>query len=213
MFTLAKSITGGVNWGEVAGLAAHLGGFYVLVVTIFIFFTAFSVVNIVTGVFVDAAIEMTKTDRLAMLERSEHEKTAVAEQLIYLLTEMDSDSNGVLDYHEFEKSLQRKDVRDYLAAMDIDVGNACKLFSRMDRDGNGCVDVVEFVQGMWQVKGQAKAADVKMVLEQVRKLTTKVNLLHDLICEAPIWPVDFDERANGDQPAQCALPSMCPILE
>eukprot|EP00449_Zooxanthella_nutricula_P031467 CAMPEP_0198495880 /NCGR_PEP_ID=MMETSP1462-20131121/5472_1 /TAXON_ID=1333877 /ORGANISM="Brandtodinium nutriculum, Strain RCC3387" /LENGTH=47 /DNA_ID= /DNA_START= /DNA_END= /DNA_ORIENTATION= len=47
MYSLSQAMTGGRNWGEYAKLLALVGWDAVVILVMFIFFTAFSVVNIV----------------------------------------------------------------------------------------------------------------------------------------------------------------------
>merc|ERR1719433_2363776 len=63
MFTLFKSITGGISWHECVVPLQDLGWLYVTLFTTFIAFSVFAVMNVVTAVFCQSAIESAQSDR------------------------------------------------------------------------------------------------------------------------------------------------------
>merc|ERR1711988_1365241 len=63
MYTLYKITAGGINWGDITVLLSGPGWAFEGIIILYTFFTIFAVINIVTGVFVDGAIELAKRDR------------------------------------------------------------------------------------------------------------------------------------------------------
>lgn len=185
MYSLAESITDGAPWSDVAQASWSLGWAYFCTMLFFVFFTTFSVLNVVLGVFVDGVIEMANSDRTMILQKKAQEKNACAEHLIALLVEIDTDRSGCISFEEFSNSLVRKDIRDSFEALEIDVSDAERLFSVLDQDGNCKVDAIEFVEGMRKLKGEAKSSDMQMLIldiiqvgrqcEHVRKLLKQIS--------------------------------------
>merc|ERR1711862_637681 len=68
MLTFFLSVTGGVNWIMLFETATLLGKPYSFIIVFFIFFMVFSVLNIVTGVVVDGAIQRGNCDRSVRME-------------------------------------------------------------------------------------------------------------------------------------------------
>ena len=62
MFTLFKSISGGINWHEMITPLEDVGFYCVGLFVMFICFTIFAVLNVVTGVFCNSAIENANRD-------------------------------------------------------------------------------------------------------------------------------------------------------
>jgi len=171
MYALFKSMTGGRNWGEIADLASNTGETYRFLVMIYVFIHLFSVLNIVTGVFVDGAIELMKGDRIMMIQKDLKKREASANHLLYLLQEIDESGDGVITRDEFLDSMDRKrDVREFMDALNIDNDDVDGLFELLDRDMDGVVDVVEFVRGMERLKGEAKAADIQMLIMRSQRI-------------------------------------------
>merc|ERR1712032_1801651 len=59
------------------------------------------------------------------------------------------------------------------------VSDAEQFFTMLDEDGSGEVDLVEFVQGMQRLRGEAKSVDIHMMLYENRKMLRIVNGLVD----------------------------------
>jgi len=170
MYTLFTSMTSGRNWGEVADVMADVGWLYQAVVIIFIFFTLFSVLNIVTGFFVDSAIELAKRDRSMLLTKQQRAKEASATHLLALLDAIDVDGDGSISHDEFRQGVGNQEVRQLMEALHIDPSDATALFSLLDKNGDGQVDILEFVEGMQQLRGEAKSSDVHILLLQNQRL-------------------------------------------
>merc|ERR1712217_302720 len=94
---------------------------------------------------------------------------------------MDEDGSGCITYDEWRNSLDRKDVRDYMSALDIDMSEADVLFSLLDRDGDGHIDLVEFVEGMHRLKGEAKSSDIQLLIMQGRQMMCLCQDLRDIL--------------------------------
>lgn len=180
MYSLFKSMTGGRNWGEVADLISAAGWVYSAVVALYIFLNLFSILNIVTGVFVDGAIEFGKRDRNMMIQKLGKEREASAHHLISLLREMDSSGDGFLTREEFLASAGRHEVKEFMDALAINLDDATNIFSLLDRNMDGMVDVVEFVQGMEKLRGEAKSSDIHMLIMQCQHILDMASRIEGL---------------------------------
>lgn len=175
MYSLFLAMTGGRDWGEIAGLIANAGYFYASMVVCFVFINLFSVLNIVTGIFVDGAIELGKRDRSNMIQKQTKEREANRRHLVALLKEVDTDGDGVISKGEFFTSLEHGTVQDFMDALGIDPDNAAEVFLLLDRDGNGFVQLTEFIQGMEKLRGEARAVDMHMLHLHTRKIIDLLN--------------------------------------
>merc|ERR1719443_2026561 len=63
MLVLLKSMSGGMDWGEVSDTLEDLGDVYVGLFVFFIVFSIFGVMNVVTAIFVDTALTAAEADR------------------------------------------------------------------------------------------------------------------------------------------------------
>mmetsp|Transcript_22116 Transcript_22116/g.63368 ORF Transcript_22116/g.63368 Transcript_22116/m.63368 type:complete len:556 (+) Transcript_22116:47-1714(+) len=183
MYTLLKCMTGGRNWGEAADIISQAGGFFSGIIVAYMILNMFSILNIVTGVFVDSAIEHAKRDRSLIVQKKRNKREALAKNLIALLLEMDSTGSGQVNEADFLASMRRRDVKDYLEAMSIDIDDAEKTFRALDRDIDGTVDIFEFVHGMERMQATAKSIELESVAMRMHHVEHLLLRLHHILTQ------------------------------
>merc|ERR1712113_12547 len=96
MYTLFGAMTGGIDWADPAASVELTGWGYFYLFGFFVFFTFFSVLNIVTGVFVDSAIQKANNDRAMILQKSVNARKNCAQALNELFKDIDTDNSGYI---------------------------------------------------------------------------------------------------------------------
>mmetsp|Transcript_111174 Transcript_111174/g.254946 ORF Transcript_111174/g.254946 Transcript_111174/m.254946 type:complete len:225 (+) Transcript_111174:1034-1708(+) len=130
----------------------------VFVFLIYIAFTTFSLLNIVTGVFVDSTSHASKRDEEEMMRCQMAERDSFMADLRSFFETADTDGNGFITYDEFETVLSSsEDVRSHLEQLNIGTREARGLFRILDLDGGGAVSIDEFIFGCLRMKGAAKS--------------------------------------------------------
>eukprot|EP00927_Polykrikos_kofoidii_P001946 TRINITY_DN10754_c0_g2_i1.p1 TRINITY_DN10754_c0_g2~~TRINITY_DN10754_c0_g2_i1.p1 ORF type:complete len:710 (+),score=101.47 TRINITY_DN10754_c0_g2_i1:92-2221(+) len=158
-YTLLLSILGGIDWGDAA---APLFATSVPLGIAFIFYVAFSmmcVLNIVTGVFVENASQMTKksTEEL-IVERLQLRQKYMQEAKSWIRNMVSSNSVGeddfvdLLEEAKFHAILRKVDVQ-------LDQDSARVIFRLIDFDGKGSIDVDELADRLDQVHGHSRIID------------------------------------------------------
>lgn len=170
MYTLLMSITGGVSWGEPAGDAQPLGLPYFACFLFFIFFCFFSVLNIVTGLFVDGAIQQASNDRASVQQRAEIKKKQTMNSILEVLREIDVDNSHFISKEEWYNALKDDSIVPMLDSLEITTTDAEHLWNLLDRNSDGVIEIHEFVEGMSKFKGAATGIDMHMVLKQLATL-------------------------------------------
>merc|ERR1719291_425158 len=112
-----------------------------------------------------------------MMEKQREEDADKESHLITLLTMMDADGDQMITFEEFSQSLERKDVCDYISALEVEISDAKLFFQMLDKDGSGTVDIVEFMSGMRKLRGDAKSVDVHMMVHESKNLCSLVKSL------------------------------------
>merc|ERR1719502_40271 len=102
MVTLFMAISGGVSWFDVCDPLRRLHLVWLTVFLTFITFTYFAVLNVVTGVFCQSAIESANNDQDAMLQSFLANKALYTERFKQLFKSIDTDDSGVITREEFE---------------------------------------------------------------------------------------------------------------
>lgn len=158
MFTLFKVVNGGVDWGDVAALlegADKIFGECMLV--FFVAFTSIAVMNVISGVFLDAAIDRAKKEKELFLVRTAKK----------VFERADNTHDGTISWEDFQTVMDDDDVEMFFAAVDLDLSQAKGLFDLMDLSGDGKVHHDDFLQGCLRLRGPAKALDLMHLSREV----------------------------------------------
>lgn len=161
VLTLFQSVTGGVSWIDVVRpLSDFVSPWLTVLFAFYIAFCVFAMMNIVTGVFVESALETARKDKDLMLLQS----------VKHLFTKTDKDGSGDISWEEFQDQLHTPEMTKYFEAIDLDLEEAKELFRLLDCEGTGQVDVDEFVNGSFRLRGNAKAIDLATIMSDFNSM-------------------------------------------
>lgn len=168
MLTLYMTISDGISWIIVAEPLTAVSGWLLLTFILYISFTIFAVLNVITGVFCEAALESARQDYELMIQTHLEEKDTFTEAVYAAFgVEKQSGEDLQLSYKEFEQVFNNPNTSAYLAALELNSSDAWELFKLLDTDASAIIDVDEFVNGCLRLKGMAKAIDIaKLSYEQ-----------------------------------------------
>jgi len=175
MFTLFKSISGGLSWHEVVTPLGEVSSVLVWLFGVYIFFTYFAVLNVVTGVFCQSALETAENDPDLAVQNLVDRRQEYTEKVRMLFKEMDYDDDGLVTIEELQALIADPTLKAYFAALQIDTDDAWRLFKLIDTDKTGAIDSDEFVWGCMRLKGPAKATDVACLIYDNRQLSKRVS--------------------------------------
>ncbi|CAJ1420922.1 unnamed protein product [Effrenium voratum] len=108
MLSLFMSIAGGVSWEQVLVPLQAISWIWVMVFLFYISFTYFAVLNVVTGVFCQSAIDSAQSDHDAVLQSILANKQAHIEKIRYLFNEIDAEDTGVITYQRLWPKLHAR---------------------------------------------------------------------------------------------------------
>merc|ERR1712217_643371 len=129
--------------------------------------------NIVTGVFVDGAIQRSSQERDLRLEKERAQKEMYVSMLLDLLEEIDAECKGVITREELQEAFKLERVQHYFSVLDIDIADSNYLFDMLDLDGSNEVDMEEFVTGCLRLKGNAKSIDIHTLMFEIKQVMVK----------------------------------------
>eukprot|EP00927_Polykrikos_kofoidii_P076019 TRINITY_DN7264_c0_g1_i1.p1 TRINITY_DN7264_c0_g1~~TRINITY_DN7264_c0_g1_i1.p1 ORF type:complete len:855 (+),score=175.18 TRINITY_DN7264_c0_g1_i1:132-2696(+) len=176
ILTLFECIASGVSWDEVVQpLIDKISPVVGLLFCFYISFSVFAMMNVVTGVFVEKAMQHAQEDK------EEYLATHISEAF----KRADTDDSGEVTWEEFEGRLQAEEMQEYFKAIDVDISEAKGLFKLIDADGSGSIDAVEFVSGCMRLRGPAKALELALLLHETNRmhewLTDKILKLESMV--------------------------------
>merc|ERR1712217_291547 len=160
MFTLLESISGGISWHEVVMPLTTVGWPYLALFTLFIMSFVFAILNVMTAVFCQSAIESAQQDKELATLNQLRDQDKIYAKLNELFEEIDQDESGLVTLDELEHVLAQRHSQAYLQTLGISIHDAWTLIKLLDSDNSGAVDSEEFIAGCVGLMGDAKAVHV-----------------------------------------------------
>ncbi|CAK9077161.1 Voltage-dependent L-type calcium channel subunit alpha-1D (CHCACHA1D) (Voltage-gated calcium channel subunit alpha Cav1.3) [Durusdinium trenchii] len=188
MLTLYMSIANGVSWEQVLVPLHAVHWIWECVFVFYIAFATLAVLNVITGVFCQSAIDSAQSDHEMVIQSILNNKDAHIEKIRMLFSEIDEDSSGVITYQMFERGIRSEEVKTYFESIDLDVWDVWTFFKLLDMDSGGAVEIEEFLMGCLRLRGNAKAMDIAklchdqswLIREQARFWEFVENELNDM---------------------------------
>eukprot|EP00928_Gymnodinium_smaydae_P053243 TRINITY_DN37280_c0_g1_i1.p1 TRINITY_DN37280_c0_g1~~TRINITY_DN37280_c0_g1_i1.p1 ORF type:complete len:710 (+),score=128.78 TRINITY_DN37280_c0_g1_i1:50-2131(+) len=161
-YHLFAAVAGGISWVELVNRLRMMGTSYTGLFLLYVVFLYFALMNIITAVVVDSAMQKSQNDRHMIVEREMEMLNAVKEALLEMFKEADYDMSEELNFQEFSRKLEDERVKAYLTAIGVDVHDSKALFQTLDKDGDGNVNTTEFVDGLVALMEHAKHGCVEL---------------------------------------------------
>jgi len=170
LLTLFMAVSGGISWWDAATPLLDISVVYVLVFAFYVSVMVLGVLNIVTGIFVNDAVEMAQMDRDLLSQTEIQRKNGLFGELRALFAELDQDNSGTLTFDEFENCMQQLETQAYLQGLGLDVSNVKGVFALLDVDGSEELEIEEFVMGCMHFKGLAKTVDMATLIRENKRI-------------------------------------------
>lgn len=176
IFTLFMSVAGGISWGEVVEpmLEADLPMAFVFV--LYLSTIMFGVLNIVTSVFVESAMQGTQHYRDLIIQENIDKKEQSIRHIREIFRQMDTDQGGTITMPEMQAFLRTDDLglKSYFEALELNASDTQALFKLLDKDRSGAIDIDEFCEGCMRLKGEARSFDINCLMYETRRLQSNM---------------------------------------
>eukprot|EP00930_Biecheleria_cincta_P021024 TRINITY_DN1566_c0_g2_i1.p1 TRINITY_DN1566_c0_g2~~TRINITY_DN1566_c0_g2_i1.p1 ORF type:complete len:633 (-),score=119.26 TRINITY_DN1566_c0_g2_i1:125-2023(-) len=168
------------NWPVIARILQENVSEYLTLFSIsYKLLIGFAVVGVVNGVFMQETFKVASSDDRIMLQQKQRDIKKHTKKMQFFLQSADSSGDGVVDKEEFKGILENEDVKAWLAAQELSVGDASNLFALLD-DGDGELSAEELVKGVARLKGAARSIDMAIFMREhrafVAEMSTKFGL-------------------------------------
>eukprot|EP00439_Symbiodinium_sp_Y106_P040246 s387_g4.t3 len=163
MLSLFMSIAGGVSWEQVLAPLSAMSETWIWIFLFYISFTYFAVLNVVTAVFCQSAIDGAQNDHASKVHAILANKEAHLGKINTLFSKFGAD-DGVITFKMFQEKINSVEVREYFQTLGLDVWDAWSFFKLLDKDSGGAVEIEEFLMGCLRLRGQATAMDVGKII-------------------------------------------------
>lgn len=164
-----------------------------------VFFVAFQAVamlvllNLVTAVIVENALEISKQDREMRLAQLREDQEQAASCLGDLFRELDVDNSGSIVRAEYVAAYKNRRVMEQLQLLGFVENDFPQLFDLIDMDGDGRVPRAEFVEMISRLQGEAKSADL---VGAERRICRRIHRLERML--EHMW--EQNGNGAGDHP-------------
>lgn len=191
MYAFQICTTGGDDWINYVNGLAPSG---ILNVCVFLFgvsFTQIALMNILTGIFVEKAIELAVPDRDARVLQKRRADAKTARELCALLEKLDSDGSGTISRQEFAVVSKDEHIGSLLKVLGVDIRDADMFFDIVARSSeDGEAELTMLMDALMRMKGHATGFDVQslayrtyLLSKQVTKIQREM-LTRSLVAEA-----------------------------
>mmetsp|Transcript_114107 Transcript_114107/g.227063 ORF Transcript_114107/g.227063 Transcript_114107/m.227063 type:complete len:544 (-) Transcript_114107:882-2513(-) len=156
------------NWiVPTRALVEHVSEWYLLLFLWHKFFIGFSVVSVITGVFIQETFKVATSDDQILLNNKTRAMRENKRKMTKLFKYADNDGDGSLDQKEFQKVMDEEVVRKWLSSMGLDVDDVETLFE-LFAGGDSKVTAEELVVGAGRLKGSARSIDLMTFVTRYR---------------------------------------------
>lgn len=160
LLTLLQVMTGD-SWASMVArpvlkVQPQMWVFFVLFVAV----AMMVLLNLITAVIVDNALEISKEDHEMKLRALKDAEAAARLALTKLFVELDEDGSGLLDRDEYNAAIRDPKLVDQFLVLGFSESDLPGLFDMIDMDMDGQITVDEFSDGIGKLQGEAKSADL-----------------------------------------------------
>jgi len=173
--TLLQIMLGGSDWGDIVDMSMATGALIPFLLYLFVSFTMLAVLNVVTGVFVDNALENTKKQQQYQIDKAKEAEQDMMKQLGFFFSALDADGSGYLTKDELVALMENQLLKAVFNVWGFRVADIMKFFSLLDLDDDGHITFEEFSEAMDRLRGPARSLDLHLLLAETRAQLGKVR--------------------------------------
>merc|ERR1712136_375299 len=167
------AITGGVSWWEIMEPILVVGPVTGLILVFFVVLSVLAVLNIITGIFVNDAIEKARSDHELLVAREIEQNLDVRRQLKNVFKRLDTHHRGCLSLNDFCEQMEDREVQAIFSLMGVEVTDAKAFFQLLDVDNTELVELDEFVMGCMRFKSKSSQVSMECSILEIKKMTEK----------------------------------------
>ncbi|CAK9014468.1 unnamed protein product [Durusdinium trenchii] len=198
MLTLFMSVTGGLNWQEALAPLHDVSSFAAAILILYVVITFFAILNVITGVFVNTAIESAVVDKEVATKKQVQAKNHQVKALRDIFKEIDQDDSNEVSVDELQEAISKGELSHFLEALGVSTDDVWTLFLLLDSEQKGVLELDEFVSGCMQLHGPAKSMQLakmsfenKLTRRAIANLSQDIQELKDALLDPPTEIEDF----------------------
>jgi voltage-gated sodium channel len=169
LWTLFATCFGADGWNMYFNPLAEAGWGAQVIFSVYILFLNVALMNILTGIFVERALEVAAGDQQAKAQKLHEKVMEDAHELIKMCQAHDPDSDNKMTPEDFQAMLQNEEFERFMHFVGLDVHNVQGFFEMISENEED-IDIATFVAGCMALRGEAKATDQLYIMLEVEKM-------------------------------------------
>mmetsp|Transcript_45860 Transcript_45860/g.109199 ORF Transcript_45860/g.109199 Transcript_45860/m.109199 type:complete len:828 (+) Transcript_45860:84-2567(+) len=159
--SLFQAITNGVDWRDLSDpLTEEISPAMAVVLSAYIAFMTVSLLNMITGMFVESALEGSRLQADA----------DIVSKLRDIFDDMGVSDAGLITWQDFKAQMDNPRMVGVFRSIDLDPSEARSLFGLLDLTESGSIDAEDFVMGCLRLRGPAKSIDLATLMSETRRM-------------------------------------------
>eukprot|EP00747_Dinoflagellata_sp_TGD_P093837 gnl/TRDRNA2_/TRDRNA2_165896_c2_seq2.p1 gnl/TRDRNA2_/TRDRNA2_165896_c2~~gnl/TRDRNA2_/TRDRNA2_165896_c2_seq2.p1 ORF type:complete len:654 (+),score=125.26 gnl/TRDRNA2_/TRDRNA2_165896_c2_seq2:285-1964(+) len=174
MLSLYMAITGGDDWSNIAAPLKSAGDHYYMLFLFYTAFLMFAVLNVLTGIFVDAAMSAATEDHenVTVEDKQEHQ---VIDDVEAVCASVGFGKEDMMGLPEVRMLLRTHEMREYMRFFGLTKDMTEHLFTQLSGSGDTEVPLHFFLSVAGKMKGAAKSADMLLILYPLIRLGKRLD--------------------------------------
>jgi len=170
VLTLLKSISGGIDWGEVYSIVGNIGNFSAMVFLSYVFTVWLSLCNIITSIFLDKAMNIARPEANAKALEHFKDRLANAQELARLF-HMIAGESEIVTPDRLRTCLQDVRIGSHMATHGIDLTDVDTFLELLtENQGTAEIHINTFVTGCLSLRGNARSIDLLTIKHKLQCL-------------------------------------------
>jgi len=180
MVTLFMAVAGGVDWWDVLKLFLEIHIAYGLIFMLFVVITVLAVLNVINAIFVNDAMESTRTDQDLRMQGELQDTKLMLERLTAIFEKMESAGTGSGEISDalFVEQVEREEMKMQFALLGLYYTDGFNFFRLLDIEKNKTLGIDQFVMGCLRLKGGALLIDNNILVEDTKMLVMSMGRAH-----------------------------------
>lgn len=174
--TLFMAVAQGIDWQVALKPLWGVSYFSVGALLMFVSITILLILNVVTGVFCNTAMESASRDKEVAARNLAATRTFQAKQLKEVFQQMDNLDLNAISIEDLDIAMESTELQHFLESMGISTNDIWTLFLLLDVEEKGVIEIDAFVQGCIGMYGTARSM-------QMAKVSYENTLLRHALAE------------------------------
>jgi len=160
--SLFMTISGGIDWFDVCSpLMTEIHESLAVLMVLYVAFSALCMMNVVTGIFVEAVLRNAKEDKES--------------HVVGNVREMFNDIEDEMDLETFLQKMENPMMEEFLQEVGVSKEEVEGLFILLDGDESGTLSPDEFLAGCLKLRGSARCLEMAVMMREVGKVSQRMK--------------------------------------